>query len=991
MSKRYYGLLALLVASLMIVPAMAQRQTADVIGKVVAENGDPVPGATVVAESASLQGSRNAVSNEDGAFLLRFLPAGEYVVTVTMPGMETQKQKLSLTVGGTARPTFVLGLQTQTEALVVTAEANTILDTSQVTSNLKQEFITNLPVRRDVQNLVVLTPGVTTSGPSGSPVISGAMSFENNYLLNGGVINSDNIRGRPSTLYIEDAIEETTVITGSVSAEYGQFTGGVINTITKQGGNEFSGSLRVSFENEDWESLTPIEERNNVEKDDDISNFQTLTIGGPIIKDRLWFFVAGRREREKGTATIAAGTPLSGSILTELGLADSGNVPGQRTVPNDQPEDRYEVKMTFTPVENHTIVASYLDKEFEETNDTQFGVLSTSAIIDARAIPESLLTFNYRGIITPSFSIEAFYSERELAFERNLSVGTDPITGSTSEDFNTQGGLNYGSPFFGAKPETRNNEMYWIKGSYFLNTASAGTHDMVFGYSNFMDSRKADNEQSPSGFRNFPSATRFDANGNPIPIYVNGFTSANSLFSGVSFWPVLNPSQGSDFTVESLYFNDVWQLNDKLRFNIGVRYDKNDAFAQDGAVVADDSKISPRLAASYDIFGDGRHEVSAGYGEYVARLSSAADSATSAGSPALIYYYYQGPQTESLADVYAWMESTYGANWLDIDFASANADFVRIPGQTRVIRDTLDSPSATEISLGYSTRFGSRGYLKVNYINREFDDFYVGLTNLDIGRTASGADLEVLTNDPDNFYTREYDSVQLQGQWKFTDNFFVGGNWTWAQLTGNITGETGGSGSITSTSLGRYPEFNNYPNREPIGYILGDIRNTGNIWLSYDLKTSAGDINFSLLQRYKSGEHYSATGTVSVNEAYGFPSRADSGYASPPRTNTYFFSPRGGFETEEDIRTDLGVNYTINWKRFEFFVEVEVINVLNSDNIVDSANVDQTVLVQQPFNVYTETPVEGVNYSLGDSFGEATDRDAYQVPRTFRFDLGIRF
>lgn len=991
MSKRYYGLLALLVAFAMTVPAVAQRSFADIIGKVVAENGDPVPGATVVAESPSLQGSRNAVSNEDGAFLLRFLPPGEYVVTVTMPGMETQKQKLTLTVGGTARPTFTLGLQTQTEALVVTAEANTILDTSQVTSNLKEEFITNLPVRKDVRNLVLLTPGVTTSGPSGNPVISGAMSFENNYLLNGGVINSDNIRGQASTLYVEDAIEETTVITGSVSAEYGQFTGGVINTITKQGGNEFSGSFRVSYENEDWESLTPIEERNGVVQDDDISNFQTLTVGGPIIKDRLWFFVAGRREREKGTATVAAGTPLSASILTELGLADSGNVPGNRTVPNDRPEDRYELKLTFTPVENHSIIASYLDKDFEETNDTQFGVLSDSAIVGARAIPESLLTFNYRGIITPAFSIEAFYSERELTFERQLSVGTDRISGATLEDFNTQGGLNYGSPFFGAKPEERNNELYWIKGSYFLNTASAGTHDMVFGYSNFADSRKADNEQSPSGFRNFPSATRFDANGNPIPIFVNGFESANGLIAGVSFWPVLNPSQGSDFAVESLYFNDVWQFNENWRFNIGVRYDKNDAFAQDGAPVADDSKLSPRLSAAWDIFGDGRHEVNVGYGEYVARLSSAGDSATSAGSPALVYYIYRGEYTESLADVYAWMENTYGANWLDIDFASVNADAIRVPGQTKVIQETLDSPSAEEIQLGYSTRFGSKGYLKVNYVHREFEDFYTGLTNLDIGKTANGADLEVLTNDP-GFYEREYDGIQVQGQYKFGEDFFVGGNYTWAQLTGNITGETGGSGSITSTSLGRYPEYNNYENRDPSGYILGDIRHTANLWASYDWRTGFGDLNFSVLQRFKSGEAYSATSTnIPTSAAYGFPSNP--GYTSPPTNNTYFFTGRGELRTDDDIRTDLGINYSINWKRFEFFLEIEVLNLFDSENIVDSANIDQTVNLNtaNPFNVYTDTPVEGVNYSFGDSFGEPTDRAAYQTPRTFRFDVGFRF
>lgn len=995
MSKRLIGASVLMV--LLSLSAMAQ-QTATIIGKVVADNNDPIPGATVVAESPSLQGSRNAVSNEDGGFVMRFLPPGEYTVTVTMPGMDTLKQRLELNVGSTVRPDFKLRVQSQTESLIVTADSNPILDTAQVTSNLKQEFITNLPRGRTVENLVTLTPGVVTGGPSGQPVISGAMSFENNYLLNGGVINSDNLRGRPSTLYIEDAIEELSVITGSVSAEYGQFTGGVINTITKQGGNDFSGSARISFENEDWEARTPIERSNGVVKDDDISDFQTVTVGGPVIKDRLWFFVAGRREREKGSAQIDAGTPLSQSIVdeftpiwNELGIAGQGTPNGVQNIPNDRPEDRYELKLTFTPVENHTFVASYLDVDFEETNDTQFGVLTQSAVVAARAIPESLLSFNYRGIITPSFSIEAFYSERQLTFERQLNTGTDPITGSTAEDTNTQGGLNYGAPFFGAKPEERDNEMYWIKGSYFLNTPSLGTHDIVFGYSNFTDIRKADNEQSPSGFRNFPSATRFDANGNPVNIYVNGFESSNGLLGGISYWPILNPSSGSDFEVQSIYINDTWQFNSNWRFNIGFRYDENQALAQDGALVSDDDKVSPRLSATYDIFGDGRHVVEAGYGEYVARLSDAADGASSAGSPAVYYWYYQGEYTENLADVYAWLESTYGADYLTLENALQNADFIRVPGQTRQIRDPLVSPSSEEIMLGYSTRLGSKGYVKVNYINRKFQDFYVGQTNLDIGRIESGADLELLTNDP-GFYEREYDGIQMQGSYKINDLFSFGGNWTWSQLVGNIDGETAGSGSVTSTSLGRYPEYTSFENRDPVGYLTADIRNTGNIWVSYDLSTGFGDINFSLLQRYRSGEHYSAfTQSLPTTAAYGFPAQ-NPGYASPPQSMTYFLSPRGAFETEDLHATDLGVNYTFNFKRIEFFLEIEMLNIFNNDAVIDSANIDTSVnLTGQAFNAFTETPVEGIHYNLGDSFGDPTNRNAYQTPRTFRFDFGVRF
>ncbi|CAM2065442.1 TonB-dependent receptor [Sulfidibacter corallicola] len=991
--KSFFKIGLTLVASMLLtIPVLAQ-QTADVIGKVELDNGDPLPGAVITAESDKLQGSRTAVSNENGGFVLRFLPPGTYVLTATMPGMQTQKQTLTLNVGGVARPTFIMKVEGTQEVLVVTAEANSVLDTTQVTSNLKEELFNNLPVRKTLENATALQPGVTTTGPRGVPVISGAMSFENSYLVNGGSINADNIRGRPATVVIEDAIEETTVITGSVSAEYGQFIGGVVNTITKQGGNEFTGSLRVSLENEDWEARTPVELESGQPHEDDISDFETLTLGGPIIKDRLWFFFAGRREREEGTADIDAGAALSPEILQELGLADSGNVPGQRQIGNERPEDRFEFKLTATVAENHTFVASYLENDFEETNDTQFGVISAGAVVESRAIPESLLTFNYRGIITPELSVEVRYSERELTFERQSSgAGTDPVTGSTIEDFNTQSGNNYGAHFFGAKPEERNSESWGIKASYFLNTASAGTHDIVVGISDYQDSRKADNEQSPSGYRTFPSATRFDANGEPVPIFVNGFESPNSLFSGIAFYPILVPSSGSDFTTQSAYINDSWTLNDHWRFNIGFRYDKNDAFAQDGATVSDDDGISPRLAVNYDLYGDGTHVFNASYGEYVARLSDAADGASTAGSPAIIYYYYQGEQTESLADVFAWMSNNISPNLWDVDFARTNADFIRIPGQTTILQDSLSSPFAEEIQLGYSTRFGSKGYFKVNYIRREYDDFYTGLTNLDINaQLDNGVDTQLIVNDP-GFFEREYHGVQLQGEWKVSDNLAIAGNYTWSQTNGNLNGETRGSGSILGTSVSQYPEINGFDRRAPVGPLNTDVRHISRVWATYDIPLSFGRLNLSALQRYRSGQHYEATATnVPTSAAYGFPSGAELGYNSPPRTTTVFLSDRGAFTTDDIWSTDLGVNFNIDIRRLTFFVEAEILNIFNGDGTADIGNIDTTVNLLEPFNVFTEEPVEGVHYSLGDNFGNGLNRLAYQTPRTFRVDLGVRF
>src|SRR5207244_10217635 len=96
---------------------------------------------------------------------------------------------------------------------------------------------------RSINSITLLSPGVTEAGPNNQITISGSHSFDNLFLLDGVVVN-ENLRGQPNPVYIEDAIQETTVLTGGVSAEFGRFTGGVVSTVTKSGGNEFSGSAR---------------------------------------------------------------------------------------------------------------------------------------------------------------------------------------------------------------------------------------------------------------------------------------------------------------------------------------------------------------------------------------------------------------------------------------------------------------------------------------------------------------------------------------------------------------------------------------------------------------------------------------------------------------------------------------------------------------------------------------------------------------------------
>jgi hypothetical protein len=146
-----------------------------------------------------------------------------------------------------------------------------------------------------------MAPSVHATGPGGAYSIAGSMSYENLFLIN-GVTVSENLRGQPYDLYIEDAIQETTVATAGISAEYGRFGGGVVNVVTKSGGNLFSGSLRDTLNNDNWRALSPFTGDSKLDK---VLPAYEYTLGGPVLKDHLWFFAAGRRQSLDERRTLA--------------------------------------------------------------------------------------------------------------------------------------------------------------------------------------------------------------------------------------------------------------------------------------------------------------------------------------------------------------------------------------------------------------------------------------------------------------------------------------------------------------------------------------------------------------------------------------------------------------------------------------------------------------------------------------------------------------
>ena len=249
-SKAWLGVL--LAVFLAAGVGSAQTTTGTISGRVLDEQGLSLSGVAVNVESPSLQGVASFVTSENGDYLVGLLPPGVYTLTFQLNGFERQKRVVILAPTQTLPLDVVMGLSKLTEDVVVVGNSSGVLTrTPQVATTFRQDMIVTLPTNRDISAPLLMAPGVHPTGPAGNYSITGAMSFESRYMVNGVTIN-ENLRGQPNTLYIEDAIQETTVATDGISAEYGRFSGGVVNVVTKSGGNLFSGSFRDTLNNDNW-------------------------------------------------------------------------------------------------------------------------------------------------------------------------------------------------------------------------------------------------------------------------------------------------------------------------------------------------------------------------------------------------------------------------------------------------------------------------------------------------------------------------------------------------------------------------------------------------------------------------------------------------------------------------------------------------------------------------------------------------------------------
>ncbi len=966
--------LALALPVLLASGAAAQGlQTGELMGIVSSSDGLALPGATVTVQSPALQGTRTVVTDANGAYVIRALPPGQYEVIFEMTGLEPKKEKAVIELGRQTTLNATLAVAGVTEAVTVTADVTTAgLTSPTVGANYDSREIGTLPTGRTPALIAELAPGLTANTPNnGQVTIAGGFAYDNVFMINGVDIN-DNVFGTANNVFIEDAIEETSVLTSGISAEFGRFTGGVINMITKSGGNQFSGSFRANFTNDSWTVETPREKDAGIERPDKLNQNYEGTFGGPIVRDRLWFFTAGRWQDTSQTQTLQI-----------------SNLPFEQTTKNK----RFEIKGTGTLAANHRVQANYIRNSTDSTR-LPFTFTIDPNIPEHPSFPNDLFVVSYNGVLTPKLLATFQVSQKQFGFRG--SGGTD--TNIVNSPFITQGVLEGVSPvlhyngnyFDATDPEDRDNFQYAGTLSYFLSTPGFGSHDIKGGFEHFKSNRTGGNSQSATGFvfdTDFLTSGGdpvFDANGRFIPVFTPGVSQLEQWIA----------TRGANLDVRtlSLFLQDDWAVGPKLTIKAGFRLEDVKSEATGGIIGVDTQTWVPRLAATYDLFGNGRTILQTSYAHYAGKYNETQiGQNTPVANPDFLLFDYIGPPGQGRDFAPGFDPANY-----EISFGS-------FPTANIFLEDGLSSPITREFSASIGHDLWGRGLAKLTYTQRHYYNFIEDF----IDNPTPAGQTTVIRNGV-NFGTfdnivfrnsdvpeRDYQALLLQANYRLRDNLQVEGHWT-IQLEndGNFEGEAANQPGISS-AVGDYPEILVPERNFPIGRLNDFQRHKVRLWAIYTQGLGRfGDLDVAPIVRIDSGTTFSLFATdVPLSNVQ---LARNPGYARLPDggTQTLFFGERGSETFEGFALMDLAMTYRIPvFRTVSPWIKFEVLNVTNNQK-----QIAWNTTVQPDPNSPLDANGLPTGFIRGSNFGRATSNTHYPVwrpgftgGRTFLLATGVRF
>jgi outer membrane receptor protein involved in Fe transport len=596
-------------------PAVAQT-TGQIEGTVTDPSGAIVAGALVTAASPSLIGKQQVTTDGRGQYYFFNLPPGRYIVTAEAGGFqmrETRDVVVSLDRTTTLDVELVVA-QLGESVTVTTSDAAPIdVTSSEVNTVVTAELFTRLPTTRTLQSIISIAPSVVGSGlrddngRERAPSVAGSSGPENNYVLD-GVSTTDPATGLEGSNIAFDFLQEVQVKTGAFAAEYGQSTGGIVNAITKSGGDELHGDLFVYFNPSSFvagvkdSALSVSSSVPNGYNEKDFGG----DLGGPLVKDTLWFFAA-----------------VNPQFRTNYHLSQSFLLPFEQNIRTPF----YAGKLTWQPHEDHRLTAStFADHTtLEGGNPGATGFSTDLGYLQVRQrTGGSNYAFKYDVSITDRFILGAVLglhyqrsnrdaldlARAQLPFRVDREA-VDPITGRFRRDLVLPGS----GPGF-LESQRRNRWEWSLAGTNLFSGGAFGGHAIKYGYA-YQDSHY-DTYGALSG--GYLINNRY-ANANPGDINhpdLHFFRSAR-----------ISEQIDADThtTIHSFFIQDAWRLLGNLSLNLGVRWEmprvagdaaQAERFSNTNATPGRDyyfkftklwENAAPRLGFAYDFTGEGKGKI----------------------------------------------------------------------------------------------------------------------------------------------------------------------------------------------------------------------------------------------------------------------------------------------------------------------------------------------------------------------------------------------
>ncbi|HJQ69014.1 MAG TPA: TonB-dependent receptor [Blastocatellia bacterium] len=590
------SLAALWLALFMLHPlspsAAAQTTTSTIEGTVTDTNGAVIVGAEVKASGTTLASERTTRTDSDGFYRLTALPAGTYTLTVSQAGFASRTSKIELTLNRIV--TFDVQLQVGTvaaEVIDVRSDELPLLEpnASATGSTITPQQISELPVNgRDYLDLLQLVPGVSINrqadpGSDQSTPVLGERGGNNNYLID-GLPNKDTVNGGPAAQFNQETIAEFQVLTTGYKAEFGQASGAVVNVITKSGGNALHGVASLFHRNDAFDSSNSLDETQ--EDAPTLRRFDySLALGGPVIKDKVFFFGSAERITEKRQLDFVF--PSTGNAQVDRLLRDQESR-------FDNPSRIFETR-NFLKF-NEQLGRHQLTQQLNYTNRVirEFLPLSQSGSLpstrDDSGARHLLLGFGDTVLLGEQGNPWVLTLRGAYRGEPSDSRPSHPDAGAATI-FNVFSSNTTGT-FFGDLPgvsfgnaETPSD----LDQKYTSVSAHAarllGSHDIKFGW-NFLRTRVDGVTPQLLASQLFATVADFEAFG-PI----------NSGFFTVTTIGGLTPEANEIHlrnNYNGLFAQDDWKLRPNLTLNLGLRWDYDSEFERK-------RNFSPRLGVAWAV------------------------------------------------------------------------------------------------------------------------------------------------------------------------------------------------------------------------------------------------------------------------------------------------------------------------------------------------------------------------------------------------------